>query len=355
MLPHVLFLTALLAGARAQNRPAPSANPDPRDTNNRRLVGKRFPYNELPFKVDTLNTERGIQVGYNQCNSTTQGQNSLCQTIVVNSIEDFCIWGPQTRTVVGDAEAGTVAFCTQPTHGARLIPAGALTAVQFIRTPSYIAVTGRLNQELINIPHGDAGGELDSGGQDLRGNPIGGMAYSTNLPFSPGAITQSPVWHYFVGNDMFCMKLCDEKAPNAMGLCEHIYDIYGCGVNVPAAYKENVFESCLGEDQKPVNPSVTDIPASSQCTPFQSASIYRSLPVVGGGSSSTSTSAGTGSTPRPGTGGSNTTPGRGDQTTTGTDPTSTDGGNGARGSFAGLATGLFISVAAGLVGAAIVA
>ena len=40
-----------------------------------------------PFKVDTAETERGIQVGYNQCNATTQGQNSLCQTLIVNSIE----------------------------------------------------------------------------------------------------------------------------------------------------------------------------------------------------------------------------------------------------------------------------
>ena len=98
-----------------------------------------------------------------------------------------------------------------------------------------------------------------------------------NLPFSEGKMTQSPVWHYFLGGDMFCMKLCDASAPDAMGLCEHIYDKVGCGPNVPAAYKENVFESCVGDDQKPVNPTVFDIPASSQCTPYESAKLFTSL------------------------------------------------------------------------------
>ncbi|KZV83513.1 hypothetical protein EXIGLDRAFT_777472 [Exidia glandulosa HHB12029] len=343
MLPHILFATVLLsAGAvRAQNRPVPSANPDPTDTNNLRL----------PFKVDTADTARGIQVGYNQCNSTTQGQDSRCQTLIVNSLEDFCIWGPQTLMEVGNAEAGVVAYCTKPTHGARLIPAGALTGVQFIKTPSYIAVTGRLHQEMINIIKGDAGGELDSGGQDLRGNPIGGVTYSNNLPSSPGTMTQSPVWHYFIGGDVFCMKLCDAKAPNAMGLCEHIYDTYGCGVNVPAAYKDGVFESCLGDDQLPVKPGVTDIPASSSCTPAQSASLYNALPTVSTpGATTTPRSSGT-TTPR------GTTPTR-SPTGSGasSSPTSTDGTGSARGitmRMEGVVA--LITVAAGLLGAAIVA
>ena len=71
--------------------------------------------------------------------------------------------------VIGDSEGETVAWCTQPTHGARLIPAGALTGVQFIKTPSYVEVTGHIKQTLVNVPDGDFGGELDSGGQDTRG------------------------------------------------------------------------------------------------------------------------------------------------------------------------------------------
>lgn len=51
----------------------------------------------------------------------------------------------------------------------RSIPSGALTGVQFIRTPSYVEVTGHIDQKMINIKDGDEGGELDSGGQDNRG------------------------------------------------------------------------------------------------------------------------------------------------------------------------------------------
>lgn len=48
------------------------------------LAEKRFNYTNLPYKVDTdQNTQRGPQLGYNQCNSTTENQNSLCQVAMV--------------------------------------------------------------------------------------------------------------------------------------------------------------------------------------------------------------------------------------------------------------------------------
>ncbi|KAH7087970.1 hypothetical protein BKA62DRAFT_745729 [Auriculariales sp. MPI-PUGE-AT-0066] len=340
MLAHVLF---------------PLAAADPHDTNNLRLVGKRFEYDELPVKVDTASTERGIQVGFNKCNSTTQTQDSMCQTIVVNSIDDFCIYIPPTLMEVGNAEAGMVAACTKPTHGARLIPQGALTAVQFLKSPSYVAVMGRLNQQLLNIPAGDTGGEVDSGGQDQRGNPIGAMAYSNALPFTEGQLKQSPVWHQFIGSDMFCMKLCDLSAPNAMGLCEHVFDTYGCGVNVPGAYKENSFESCDSDDQKPVQPGVTDLPATSNCVPAQSAEIYAGLPSVSGSATTTtpigSSASGSSRPGSTGVSGSQTNRGGASASSTSTSTsTSTPGGSAAKVQAFGVAA--LVPLVAGLLGAA---
>lgn len=44
--------------------------------------------NSQPEKVDTdTGLIRGFQHGYNQCNSTTEGPNSLCQTSFINSID----------------------------------------------------------------------------------------------------------------------------------------------------------------------------------------------------------------------------------------------------------------------------
>ena len=59
------------------------------------LVSRRIPYDQIPYKVDTVASGRGPQAGYNLCNATTEGPTSLCQTAFVNSLDDFCLWGLQ--------------------------------------------------------------------------------------------------------------------------------------------------------------------------------------------------------------------------------------------------------------------
>jgi hypothetical protein len=65
------------------------------------------------------------------------------------------------------------------------MPAGAITGMQFVKTKSYIQIAGTINQELLNIA-GPFGGELDSGGQDGEGNPMGGLVYTNNFPSAGG-------------------------------------------------------------------------------------------------------------------------------------------------------------------------
>lgn len=274
-------LSLATIGFAQPDGPVPALNPNPKDTNNRRLVGKRFAWRELPYQVDTTTGERGEQVGYNKCNDTTAGPDSMCQTLIVNSIKDFCLWGPPKRGTVGDTEGENVAWCSQNTHGARLMLPGTIKSAQFVKTKSYVMMVGHMDQEKLNIPANDEGGELDSGGQDERGNPLGAVAYSSALPSAKGVVSQSPMWHAFMGSGIFCMKFCDETAPNASGLCRHTLDTIGCGPNVPADYDalENngqygVFLSCDGEDQDPVTPENTRIPATSNCVPFKSEQIF---------------------------------------------------------------------------------
>lgn len=106
-----------------------------------------------------------------------------------------------------------VAWCTKPGHGTRLIPDGLLTGLQFLKTPDYIQVVGFMSdQTLINLALGDYGGEMDPHGADLvglffhpantfqlpfiqRGNPMGGIMYSTNFT---GSYTQVIEWTKFV-------------------------------------------------------------------------------------------------------------------------------------------------------------
>ncbi|KAF8757189.1 hypothetical protein RHS01_04021 [Rhizoctonia solani] len=205
---------------------------------------KRFEWNNLPYKVDTDTGERGTQYGYNLCNSTTENQHSLCQTAVVNSIDDFCLWGPpEPNSVVGNTEGEAVAYCTKPGRGTRLIPQGALTGVQFMKTPDYVQVVGFIEQQHINMQEDDYGGEMDPHGADQRGNPLGGLVFSNAFGTDKSQYTQVVEWHNFMGGKVFCMKACDPAGPNAAHYCEHIFDRIGCQYNAPAAYARGVFES----------------------------------------------------------------------------------------------------------------
>lgn len=265
------------------------------------LAEKRFEYNNLPFQVDTDDGERGRQFGYNLCNATTENQESLCQTAIINAIDDFCLWGPpEPNSLIGDTEGEAVAWCTKPGHGTRLIPEGAITGVQFVKTPDYIQVTGRIEQDLINIAADDSGGEMDPHGADRRGNPLGGLLFSDAYN---GQMQQVIEWHNFMGGGTFCLKACDPAGPDAARYCEHVFDRIGCFYNAPAPYVEGVFESCVGDNQDfpgiytdeggnvqtytqppeelgeiSTMPWQPKTPASSSCTTFQSAELFNGAP-----------------------------------------------------------------------------
>jgi hypothetical protein len=51
--------------------------------------------------------------------------------------------------------------------------------LQYLKTPDYIQIVGFIDQTKINIASGDYGGELDPHGADLRGNPMGGVMFSS--------------------------------------------------------------------------------------------------------------------------------------------------------------------------------
>jgi hypothetical protein len=284
-----LALVSLLPKALAQSTPTTP------------LASKKFEYTALPYQADTDDGERGHQTGYNICNSTTEGKDSLCQTAIINSIEDFCLWGPsEPNSEIGVIEGEAVAWCTKPGYGTRLIPKGALTGVQFIKTPDYVQVTGVINQEQIYLKADDSGGEMDPHGADQRGNPLGGLLFSNAFN---GQFTQAVEWHNFMGGGTFCLKACDPSRPNAPRYCEHVYDRIGCKYNAPAAYEDGKFLSCQGDSQDfpgiytgadgvvttyqqppeslgPIStmPFEPKIPATSQCQTLTSASIYAQAP-----------------------------------------------------------------------------
>ncbi|KAH6906206.1 macrophage activating glycoprotein [Coprinopsis sp. MPI-PUGE-AT-0042] len=311
-------------------------------------ASKMFTWPNIPYKVDTENLIRGPQHGYNQCNSTTENQESLCQTMHFNSLDDFCLWGPPDYgREVGDIEGIMVAYCSKPGHGTRLIPEGALTGVQWIRTPAYVQAVGYIDQTKINVLEGDWGGEMDPHGADLRGNPMGGLVFSEAWTGSP---TQVIEWHLFLGGNRFCFKACDPSGADDDKFCEHIYDRIGCDYNVPNNAQNGTFESCAGDNQDfpgtytvdgqvmtytqpegPIGqpPYTARTPASSDCTTFSSAELFAALPAAtptGSAGASSGSVRPSGSVTR--SGGSGTGPSA-SRTSTGANPNATEDGGAA--------------------------
>ncbi|GAA6062329.1 hypothetical protein JCM10212_006579 [Sporobolomyces blumeae] len=256
---------------------------------------------DVPYQVNPYKSERGPQSGYNVCNSTTQGDDSECQTLILNSIDDFCLWGlpggPKDLSTIGESEAATVAYCIKDTHGSRPIPAGAVTGLQFMRTKAYIQITGYIDQTVLGLTKDDTGGELDPHGADLLGNPLGGLVFSSGLPSGDNSTEVQVIeWNNFIGGGYFCFKLCDPAyTGDSHNYCQNRYDLMGCNYNMPSDTKDGEFTSCDGDLQdevgiyttngqvmtysqpaegSPVDPPYTPrVPASSNCKTYQSTDI----------------------------------------------------------------------------------
>ncbi|PFH49588.1 hypothetical protein AMATHDRAFT_147435 [Amanita thiersii Skay4041] len=230
----------------------------------------------LPSNVPE-HTEQG-QVGTNRC-GTGLNQTSMCQNAYINSIDDWCIWSPPEPgpgSVIGNTERIEVAWCIKNGTGARLIPDGTITGAHFVRTPDFIQITGVGNLTALNVPAGDAGGELDPHGADGNGNPIGGLVFSSAF----GQLQQIHEWTNFISDTQFCFRAC-KPGPMAATWCQHIYDTLGCAWNMPANYNPGVFEQCQGDSGEPmgvygsstffqgqpVTPDAHPAPSSSSCVP----------------------------------------------------------------------------------------
>lgn len=124
------------------------------------LASKSFPYTALPTQAagDDVGP-RGRQQGFNNCSLASAGPNSLCQTMVLNSATDFCLWGsPTPNETVGGTEALEVAYCTNPDRGGRPISAGTFTGVQWLYAPNYIQYVLYLDQTALGFQASDLGG-----------------------------------------------------------------------------------------------------------------------------------------------------------------------------------------------------
>ncbi|KAI0754246.1 hypothetical protein C8Q80DRAFT_1093605 [Daedaleopsis nitida] len=233
-------------------------------------------YSATYLPTNAPKTSEEGQEGTNQC-GTGNDQNSMCQNVFVNSLDDFCLFAPPkpgADSAIGNTERIEVSWCMKPGHGTRLIPDGAIQGAHFVQTPDYVQVTGTGDLTKINIPAGDEGGELDPHGADGNGNPIGGLVFSSAF----GDVAQMHEWTNFMAATEFCIRACKD-GPNAPALCQHIYDVMGCAWNMPGNYAAGSFDSCKGDTGEPmgvygsstfhqgdpVTPDAHPAPATSSC------------------------------------------------------------------------------------------
>jgi hypothetical protein len=149
----------------------------------------------------------------------------------------------------------------------RLIPAGALTGLQFLKTPDCIQIVGFIDQTKVNIANGDYGGEMDPHGADLVRSfrllfilTLSSTLFSTETLWEVLCIQQTSLglihklWNgvslpflfppfllpltlisstSVIGGNAFYLKACDPAGPNVANYCQHIYGRIVCAYNAP--------------------------------------------------------------------------------------------------------------------------
>lgn len=205
--------------------------------------------NKPDFSVTALPDKwEANQSGSNQCTKWgASSKTSLCQNVFINNVNDFCLWGPiKPNSQIGASEESVVSYCLKSGYGTRLIPNGAITGVQFLKTPNFLQVTGVGDFTGMNIQRGDAGGELDPHGADGTGNPKGGLVFSNNVPGKEGQWTQIKEWNNFMSAYEFSFRAA--YGPQAAKYAPHVYDVMGAYYNTNGAkFQKGVFEDCEGE------------------------------------------------------------------------------------------------------------
>jgi len=233
---------------------------------------------------------------------------------------------PHNNDTISLSEAYEVAWCTKFGHGTRVIPSGAITGAQLLYAKNYIQLVGYIDQQEINLWSGDEGGELDPHGFDKQGNPLGGLVFTNGFDMNAASFdalvtsngtpstnyTQVEEWVNFVGNGIFCMKICNPAGPDAPTLCAHTYDEIGCDYNAPADYGSinGTYQVCDSDDMTPPGVFVTagttttwvqpwsgswtvpytaSIPQSSNCKTYSSEQLFATALPAGQGSSTTTT------------------------------------------------------------------
>ncbi|WFD30361.1 hypothetical protein MSPP1_001379 [Malassezia sp. CBS 17886] len=197
---------------------------------------------------DLPDTWEDDQAGSNQCEKWgDSSKKSMCQNVFLNSARDFCLWAPSKgQHTVGAQEEKMISYCLRSGYGTRLIPDGTIKSAYFVKTGSFVQVTGHGDFTSMHIKEGDDGGELDPHGATGAGNPAGGLVFTRSKAGQEGDWVQLKEWNNFMSATEYSIRGC--WGGWAKEWCPHVYDEMGSTFNEPGRYKSGHFEDCDGEE-----------------------------------------------------------------------------------------------------------
>ncbi|WWD03500.1 hypothetical protein V865_001552 [Kwoniella europaea PYCC6329] len=205
-------------------------------------------------------------------NSDAQSQ-SQSKELWLMSHEDFCVYGLSEENkgkMLSESVDNVISYCSKSGHGTRLIPDGTLKGVTYVRTPSWVQVSGSGDFSQIGISSDDSGAQFDSSSHNPQGS---------GLITSQGG-DPAKDWVTMISGETFCVRACFGDP----AFCPTQYDSLGCYfLTSNGVGWDDVWQDCEGDEGDP--PGVIDgqtytpgngpvptqsIPTVSNCQPGSS-------------------------------------------------------------------------------------
>lgn len=147
--------------------------------------------------------------------------NAKGQIAQVVDANDFCVFLPpsdSTNRIISDTEWNANAFClgnTPLAKNAEKLPAGFIKSAHYVKTDTYVQVTGQMDYTKANLVGTDGGGQMDV--RAPMGSSCAGWKFYVNL-IEPTTNT-------------YCMRCCNDDRTCNRGISEK-----GCAHIIPGDY-----------------------------------------------------------------------------------------------------------------------
>ncbi|CAO3634263.1 unnamed protein product [Cunninghamella blakesleeana] len=139
-------------------------------------------------------------------------------SIQLQSDTSFCSFmPPHPGDDVGGTEEDGIPMCTQSklSNTGKVFPKGFIVTSHFVKTSTYVQVTGKMNRNAYKLASSDGGGQYDH--KDIDGVTCNGYKYFVNM-LEPDV-------------NQYCIRCCQNAKDCNTGL-----STYGCERIVPGDY-----------------------------------------------------------------------------------------------------------------------